>query len=242
MPLLIDFINRQFVSSPPPVTTSFAGRTIIVTGGSSGLGLEAVRLLASLRASRIILAVRNPEKGQAAVSSIRASLAAQKGAGSKTEFEVWSLDLTSFASVLAFSDRCESLPRIDALILNAGIWPKHFRRTRDGHEESLQTNVLASALLACALCPALAKTAKLQHCLTHITVVGSELYEFAAFKERNTPQILAALNGEKLATKNMGDRYNTTKLMVTLVMRAMVERLPRPKATVGVVIDVIAPG
>jgi NAD(P)-dependent dehydrogenase (short-subunit alcohol dehydrogenase family) len=243
MVLLFDFIDRQFIHHPPEVYASFENRTIIVTGASSGLGLAATRLLGTLRASRIILAVRNVSKGEAAVSSIRES-----NLDIKTDLEVWPLDLSSFASVLAFADRAVAeLPRLDALIANAGIWPRKYHRTTDGHEEALQTNVLATTLLACALHPILAHTAAKHHVTTHITFTGSELYEFAAFKEWKlaTQQgrgVLEVLNDEKTAGKTMGDRYHTTKLLITLVARRLAAISPVGSDGVGVVVNVNAPG
>lgn len=269
MPLLFDFINRQFLTSPPQVHTSFADRTVIVTGASSGLGLETVRLLTTLQASHIILAVRNPSKAEAAISSIRST-----NPNTTTKLEIWPLDLSSFDSVLTFATRAlDQLPRLDSVILNAGIWPHIYHATpTDNHEEGLQTNVLSSALLACALHPLLAPTARDHKTLTHVTFVGSELYEYAAFAERRyataapssnatnptkttkttkpTMTLIAALDDPTLASKHIRDRYNTTKLLITLVAQEMARLAPlTPTADadgeavrVGVVIDVVAPG
>lgn len=240
MPLLFDFINRQFITFPPEIHTSFANRTVIVTGASSGLGFAATGLLTSLGASRIILAVRNQSKGEEAISSIRS-----KNPSLTTQLEVWPLDLSSFASVLTFADRAANqLPRLDALIANAGVWPHKYRKTQGGHEEALQTNVLATALLACALHPKLKATAREHGVLTHITFTGSELYEFAAFKERKQAGrggLLGALDDKEIAAKRIGDRYHTTKLLVMLVAKQMAALAPL-KDGAGVVINVNAPG
>jgi hypothetical protein len=73
MSFLAAFIYRQFVHYPPCPTASFAGKTSIVTGGSTGLGKEACRKIVQLGASRVIIACRNMEKGKAAAKEIQAS-------------------------------------------------------------------------------------------------------------------------------------------------------------------------
>lgn len=250
MPLLFDFIKRQFLSFPPAQTTSFANRTIIVTGASSGLGLEATRLLASLSATRIILACRSPTKGDAAIAAIR-----QSHPDSTTTLEVWPLDLLSYASILAFAARATAdLPRVDGVILNAGIRTAHYSASPEGHEVSVQTNVISTALLACLLHPKLAATAHAhQNLTTHLSFVGSELYEYAAFKERhvsvaaagrsakaNERPLFAALDDEATFKKNVADRYPVTKLLIAIFMRQLAELAPVAKT--GVVVNVIAPG
>lgn len=73
MSFLLAFINRQFIYTPPVPTASFEGKTLIVTGGSAGLGKETIRWLIKLKASSIILACRNIDKGKAAAKEIQES-------------------------------------------------------------------------------------------------------------------------------------------------------------------------
>ena len=82
------------------------GRTFVVTGANSGIGLEAARELARAGA-RVVMAVRSPEKGRAAA------------AGLAGDVEVRELDLASLASVRAFA--AASRAPVDVLINNAGV-------------------------------------------------------------------------------------------------------------------------
>ena len=91
------FIHRQFIYEPPVPTASFKGKTAIVTGASSGLGLEACRWMVRLGASQVILACRNLEKGKAAAKDIQATTSC-----SSDTLEVWHLDLSSYESVQDF--------------------------------------------------------------------------------------------------------------------------------------------
>jgi NAD(P)-dependent dehydrogenase (short-subunit alcohol dehydrogenase family) len=72
---------------------------------------------------------------------------------------VWDLDLSSYASVLAFPERFKSeLPKLDVLIANAGIGTKKWRKTED-NEETITTNVVYTSLLAFLIHPKLRETA-----------------------------------------------------------------------------------
>lgn len=93
----------------------FAGQTIIVTGSNVGLGLEAARHFTRLNAQKVILAVRDTAKGDAAKRSIEEST---KRTGI---VQVWQLDLTSYDSVKQFAVKAQSLRRLDILVENAGV-------------------------------------------------------------------------------------------------------------------------
>ena len=103
------------------------GRSVIVTGANSGIGAAAARALASAGA-RVVLAVRNLDKGRTAV-------AAMPG-----ETEVRELDLASLASVREFAAAWDG--EIDLLINNAGVMAPPLTRTADGFELQFGTNHL----------------------------------------------------------------------------------------------------
>ena len=97
------------------------------------VGYETVLHLAKRKASIIILAVRSLSKGHSAVEKLTASYPAYGG-----KYEVWELDMASFASVVAFGKRCEALKRLDIAILNAGLSVAKYEKTGDGWEKTLQ--------------------------------------------------------------------------------------------------------
>lgn len=229
------FIYRQFLHEPPVPTTSFKGRTVIVTGSNVGLGLEACRRLVRLEASKVILACRNVEKGQAAAEDIRATTSC-----SPETLAVWQLDMSSYASVQAFAARVkDELPRLDVLIANAGIGTFKFRKSED-NEETITTNVVSLSLLAFLLHPKLHETAEQYKTQTHITVTASELHEVAKFKESKVPagQIFATLNDETQAV--MADRYNVSKLLGMFVVKQMA--MMSPLSSSDVIVNSVAPG
>ena len=125
------------------------GKVAVVTGGNSGIGLEAARRLARAGA-RVVLAVRNPTKGEMAVQDIRA----EHPSG---EVSAESLDLSSLASVRAFAEVMARRDQpIDLLINNAGIMAVPKRdETEDGFELQIGTNYLGHFALTGLLLPML---------------------------------------------------------------------------------------
>jgi len=125
------------------------GRTAIVTGANSGLGLISARELARCGAT-VVLACRNLEKG---LSAQRAIEAAAPGAS----VELAELDLGSLASVRAFTEGfLASHQGLDLLLNNAGVMAPPRRETADGFELQLGTNLLGHFALTARLIGAMA--------------------------------------------------------------------------------------
>ncbi|MFB7719912.1 oxidoreductase [Nocardia sp. NPDC056100] len=114
------------------------GRTVVVTGANSGLGLVTSRELARAGA-RVVLAVRDTERGAAAAREI----------GGVTE--VRELDLADLGSIREFARRWSE--PIDVLINNAGIMMVPEGRTADGFERQFGTNHLGHFALTALLLP-----------------------------------------------------------------------------------------
>ncbi len=115
-----------------------SGRTIVVTGANSGLGLVTARELAA-RGARVVLACRNVESGEQARASMSGTT------------EVRHLDLADLASVRAFA--ADLGGPVDVLVNNAGIMNVPLARTAEGYESQLATNLLGPFLLTGLLLP-----------------------------------------------------------------------------------------
>lgn len=128
--------------------TSLAGRTAVVTGASSGLGVETARVLAGAGAS-VVMCARDAQKLDAAMAEV---LAAVPGAA----LAPLVMDLADLDSVrAAASAALEAHPEINLLINNAGVMACPLLRTAQGFEMQFGTNHLGHYLFTCLLAPAL---------------------------------------------------------------------------------------
>ena len=130
-----------------------SGRTAVVTGANTGLGLQAALVLAE-RGAHVVLACRNVAKAGRAAERIAA---AAKGAGPS----VVRLDLASQSSVRgAAKEIRDRFPRLDLLVNNAGVMEVPYQRTEDGFELTLATNHLGPFALTGLLLDHLAADAR----------------------------------------------------------------------------------
>ncbi len=122
------------------------GRTAIVTGGATGIGIETARALA-LAGADVMLAVRNLEAGEAAAADINASIGDDR-------VIVGKLDLSDLASVAAFVTAWGDQP-LNILVNNAGVMACPLAYTTDGLEMQVGTNHFGHFLLGVGLARAL---------------------------------------------------------------------------------------
>jgi NAD(P)-dependent dehydrogenase (short-subunit alcohol dehydrogenase family) len=124
------------------------GKTIIITGSTSGLGKEASRVLAKKNAT-IIMAVRNTQKAEIVANEIRKEYPIAK-------IEIRNLDLGSLDSISSFAKgMLEDYRNLDLLINNAGIMMCPYSKTKNGFEIQMGTNHLGPFALTGLLMPLL---------------------------------------------------------------------------------------
>ncbi|KZP30514.1 NAD(P)-binding protein, partial [Athelia psychrophila] len=207
---------------PPVETTNLSGRTVMVVGANAGLGLQAAKHFASMTPGRLILACRNQAKGQAAMASIEQ----ETGFGKS---ELWSVDLGSFSTIVAFAEQFNKDDgRLDILVMNAGVFVMKYEATADGFELNLGVNHLGTSLMSLLLLPSLLKTGSEASIASRLVVVSSDMHYGAAIskKEQASPNILAKLNSKEYCTSSvMGQRYPLTKLLNVFFIRALNARL-----------------
>ncbi len=137
------------MSWSPHDLPSLSGRTAIVTGGNSGVGWQAAKVLAH-HGCRVVIACRDTRRGAAAADRIRHGNPA-------ADVDVARLDLASMASVREFAEG--STEPIDILINNAGVMsPPRRTFTADGFELQFATNHLGHFALTGLLLPRLLQT------------------------------------------------------------------------------------
>lgn len=144
-------IRRQLFAWTDPLPGGLAGRTVVLTGPTSGLGRETAGRLAELGA-RVVLVGRDPAK----LERVRTDLTARYGAD---RFPTVVADLSSLDQVRAAVERIGATEtRIDVLIDNAGTITPQRTTTADGLETTFATMVAGPFALVAGLLPLLRAT------------------------------------------------------------------------------------
>ena len=231
------FLYSQLFASLPSPSYDYTGKTVIVTGSNVGLGKEAARHFTRLGASTVVLAVRSIEKGEAAKRDIESSTRKQG------VVRVMQLDMSSYQSVLDFSAKAsKELNRIDVALLNAGVARNQWELA-EGEESTITVNVISTFLLAFSLLPKLKETAAKFNIRPTLTITASEVHAAAAFEERKAPdgKIFETLSTKpEKVSGTLVERYNVSKLLEVLMIRAMAER--KSATQVPVTINCVNPG
>ncbi|KAF4954601.1 hypothetical protein FSARC_12073 [Fusarium sarcochroum] len=225
----LSFLKRQFFRKTPAVTKAevdLTGQTAIVTGSNVGLGFECSRQLLELGVSKLILAVRNTAKGEAAMEKLVTLLSIK----SQT-LEVWQLDMSVYESITQFAERVKTLDRLDIFVHNAGISNQKLHlNPNTGYDEVIQTNYLSSVLLTVLLLPIL-KGKNSPTSPGRFTLVSSETAAWAAFKEKDKVPLLPEF--KKTENHDAPDRYWTSKLLGLLFLSELAKRVPSSVAVVN---------
>jgi NAD(P)-dependent dehydrogenase (short-subunit alcohol dehydrogenase family) len=189
------------------VTGPLAGRTVVITGASSGIGrVAAVELHA--RGADVVVVGRDPERTR----GVAAELGARHVLADMDRLD----DVRQLAATLL--DTC---PRIHVLALNAGSLVPRRGRTVDGHETTFQRNVLAPFLLTRLLLPRLEETqAALAPDATAVRVIGTASRANLWGRVR-----IDDLDWDRRPWLGGWQAYGTSKAMMILMMRTLAERV-----------------
>lgn len=231
----LNFFYDQLIRRLPYPCTDLSGRTYIVTGANTGLGLETARHLVRLGADKVVIACRDVSRGARAREDIEQSV--QR----KQVVEISCLDLSSFASVQAFASEMKKMNRIDGIVMNAGIAPSEFTLAED-NEATITVNVISTLLLTLLMLPHLRTVAQEHGLSPHIAIVSSEVHEWVELKPEFAPEgeIFNKLNNKE--TAEMAQRYCLSKLMEILLVRELVADIRLKREQDSVIINTVNPG
>lgn len=231
------FLYSQFFKRLPYPAGSYSGKTVIITGSNVGLGKEAARHFARLGCARLILGVRDLDRGYAAKFDIETSTKC----GEKV-IQVWRIDMASYASVQKFAARVNSeLDRVDIFIANAGVATSTWSLAED-NEKSITINVVSTFLLAALVMPKLKSTASGFKVRPTFTITTSEVHGHTKFPQQSAPdgEIFTAINDKESSEKNWDDQYPISKLLEVFGVRAIADAYPASKLPVN--INCVNPG
>jgi retinol dehydrogenase-14 len=193
-----------------------AGRTVLVTGGTGGIGLATAEGLARMGA-RVAITGRDPGRAENAAREIRAASGAQ--------VDVLVADLSSQSEVRRLAaEALERLPRIDVLVNNVGGYWNTRRPTPDGLEHTFALNHLAPFLLTDLLLDRLRQTSS-----SRVVTVASHAHTQGAIDFDD-------LQGER--SYSGARAYNQSKLANLLFTYELARRLRGS----GVVAHALHPG
>ena len=137
--------RRGWASLPP---AALAGRRVLITGSTSGIGRAAAARAAALGATVHVLG-HNPDRAGAALRWLLERVP-------EGSFELEQCDLSSLAEVREFCDDFVArVPRLDALVHNTGVFTKQRSVSAEGHEYTLASHVLGPHLMTKLLAPLL---------------------------------------------------------------------------------------
>ncbi len=194
-------------------TTLVTGQTALVTGATSGIGLETARALARLGALVVVVA-RDARRGQAVVDELA-------HAGQRAELEV--IDMGSFAAVRHGAARIAARHRsLDILINNAAIVTRRREVSPEGHELTWATNFLGAFLLTRLLASLLARAAA-----PRVVNVSSEAHRHARMHWDDL-ELVHGFRGYRA--------YAQSKLALVLFTRELARREP------GLAVNAVHPG
>ncbi|KAI2632041.1 NAD(P)-binding protein, partial [Hypoxylon sp. NC1633] len=230
---------------PLPPADAFKDQVVVVTGGTSGLGLAAAVHFINLGAAEVIITSRNPSRTQKALESIER----ETGGRSKDRVRVMDLDMNRYASVVAFAQELQKVRQgrggVDYVILNAGLTGVDFTLVDEGWEQNIQVNALSTALLGLLLLPWLKAERVHRESPAHLAVVSSNKHldpDIQQWKEQATESgILGHFNKPENWPGPEG-MYATTKLLVQYAVEELVKMALGPDGRPDVIINTMCPG
>lgn len=128
----------KFFPSPLPPANAFAGQKVLVTGGTTGLGLAAAIHFLNLGAEEVVITARSASSPRAEGARQKILAAAGHGSakGSEGKVDIMELDMNSYASCVAFVEaikgRFGTGGGPDVVVFNAGVTNSQFRRSPEG--------------------------------------------------------------------------------------------------------------
>lgn len=222
-----------------PEGISLAGKTLIVTGGNTGLGFEFARQALLLHASRVIITARSQVRGQTALATLQANTEIQN-VNPNCRIELFDLDLDDYQSGLRFCQRVkEQVPELDVLLCNGGTTSYDYELSKSGHERIMQVNCYTHFFIIFELLDLLRATSAKRGSPSRVTLLGSFNHDLHDLERVPIPPgitVLDYFDSEKLTRGSK--RYNNSKLAVIALTQKLATLVPASE----VIVNTVCPG
>jgi NAD(P)-dependent dehydrogenase (short-subunit alcohol dehydrogenase family) len=225
-------LRQKFTGFPAiPKGLSLTGKTVLVTGATSGVGYEAARQFVQLGAN-LIIGARN---------SARAEIVKQQylTEAPHASIIIYELDMESLDSVDKFIDNLNAGGiRLNIAVLNAGLFSRNRRPVGEGWSHLMQVNFRCTAYLALRILPILLPTtnrilpAGFSVQPSRLILISSEAHAWTTYMPPNQGDVLPEFQHIDGASGRPDYEYYTSKLFVALFGRELATRLDPKKLEV----------
>ncbi|KAL3473845.1 hypothetical protein BJX99DRAFT_190323 [Aspergillus californicus] len=190
-----------------------SGKVVLVTGGNTGLGKESIRQILKQNPEHVFLAARSEDKAKKAIAELQPS-------APEITLTWLPLDLSSTKSIQEAATHFKSQsPRLDILMLNAGVMSLPPGETDIGHEIQLGTNHTGHFLLTKLLLPVLLRTAEESNSDVRVVTLSSIGHNLS-------PSFSTIMDQPKLKACNTHARYGASKVANILFAAELARRYP----------------
>ena len=226
-------ITRQFwrILETPSIEHEMNGCVVVVTGASSGLGLETAKQLLIRATPRLLVVTALEERDLNSMNEELCAIVERKGSDLRTKICPYILHLHNFESVQEFAQQVQNLTTdLDVLLLNAGVVTSGWNITKDDLEKTVQINYVSNVMLTLLLLPLIKRTSLNRLLSIHvprITFVASDghmaaglPFEYHPIKAARHTLLEHLRDPERF---NESTRYPDTKLLSLLFVRELAE-------------------
>ncbi|WRT69612.1 uncharacterized protein IL334_006601 [Kwoniella shivajii] len=214
-------LASQMRTMPPLPNADLSGKTFIVTGANSGIGLEVAKHLASRKAN-IILGIRNLKAGEEVKKDLM-----KLSLDQAIDVQIWPIDFLDFDSIARFARKCKEETvtgglRLNGVVFSAGLYGLGWDQTPDGYEKVTKVNLVSTILLARLVIPLMHDCTEFK---ARMVFVGTALAETTMVEKFDLDNPIAQLNDDK-RYPGYEERYNQTKTALHTQICQLMTRHP----------------
>ncbi|KAI1353243.1 hypothetical protein F5Y01DRAFT_277334 [Xylaria sp. FL0043] len=241
-------ILRRFWPLPLPPAGTFDGKTVLIVGGTSGIGLAAAVHFATLSAN-VIITYRVASRGEAAKRHIENKV----GSAHKGRISSLMLDMERYDSCTNFVDELKrTIPGpegLDVAILNAGMINSHYEQSPEDWEKTIQVNTISTTLVGLLLSEWMRSGRDQRSSPAHLIFVTSrdhlypDIRQFARWAETKEGILRQVSSKENwLGVLETEPNYANSKLLVMYTIEEISKRALGPGGEPLVIVNSLCPG